>query len=67
MHGDLKFPERVKAAPWDDINFRFRFCNEVVYPQDHDFIFFWIFRFKKIFFINISMKLLQTQTNFLYT
>ena len=26
-----------KAAPWDDINFRFNFCNEVVYPPDHDF------------------------------
>ena len=29
---------RFKAAPWDDINFRFLFCNEVVYPPDHDFI-----------------------------
>ena len=55
------------AAPWDNINFRFHFCNEVVYPKDHDFIFFRIFRFLKIFFINISMKPLKTQTNFLYT
>ena len=38
---------RVKAAPWDDINFRFQFCNEVVYPPDHDFIFFRVFRLKK--------------------
>ena len=35
----------LKAAPWDDINFRFLFCNEVVYPTDHDFIFYGIFRF----------------------
>ena len=32
-----------KAAPYDDINFRFLFCNEVVYPTDHDFIFYGIF------------------------
>ena len=38
-----------KAAPWDDINFRFYFCNEVVYPPDRDFIFFRVFRLKKIF------------------
>ena len=56
-----------KASPWDDINFRFYFCNEVVYPPDHDFIFFTVFRFKKIFFINISMNPLKTQTNFLFT
>ena len=30
----------VKAAPWDDINFRFYLRNEVVYPTDHGFIFF---------------------------
>ena len=24
---------QLKAAPWDDINFRFLFCNEVVYPM----------------------------------
>ena len=35
----------IKAARWDDINFRFLFCNEVVYPPDHDFIFFRVFRF----------------------
>ena len=28
-----------KAAPWDDTNFRFQFCNEVVYPPDHFFLF----------------------------
>ena len=56
----------IKAAPWDDINFRFYFCNEVVYLPDHDF-FFRVFRFLKIFFLNLSMKLLKTQTNFLYT
>ena len=39
----------VKAAPWDDINFRFQFCNGVVYTPDHDFIFFRVFRFLKIF------------------
>ena len=57
----------LKAAPWDDINFRFQFCSEVLYPPDHDFIFFRVFRFLKIFLINISMKPLKTQTNFLYT
>ena len=35
----------LKAAPWDDINLRFLFCNEVVYPTEHDFIFYGIFRF----------------------
>ena len=45
----------VKAAPWDDINFRFYFRTEVVYPTDHVFIFFRIFIFLKIFLINISM------------
>ena len=40
----------IKAASWDDINFRLYFCNEVVYPPDQDFIFFSVFRFKKIFF-----------------
>ena len=34
-----------KAAPWDDSNFRFYFCYEVVYPPDHDFIFLRVFRF----------------------
>ena len=33
----------LKAAPWDDINFRFLFCIEVVYPTDHDFIIYGIF------------------------
>ena len=47
--------------------FVFYFCSEVVYPPDHDFIFFRVFRFLKIFLINISMKPLKTQTNFLYT
>ena len=37
--------ELLKAAPWDDINFRFYFSNEVVYPQDHNFIFFRILDF----------------------
>ena len=56
-----------KAAPWDDINFRLNFSNEVVCSPDHDFIFFRVFRFKKIFFINISMNPLKTKTIFLYT
>ena len=56
-----------KASPWDDINFPFYFCNEVVYPPDHDFIFFTVFRLKIFFFINIAMNPLKTQTNFLYT
>ena len=30
-------------------------------------LFFSVFRFFKIFFINISMNPLKTQTNFLYT
>ena len=33
----------IKAAPWDDINFRFYTCNELVYPPDHDFIFLEFF------------------------
>ena len=56
-----------KAAPWDDINFRFYFRTEVVYPTDHVFIFFRIFIFLQIFLINISMKPEETQTNYLYT
>ena len=32
-----------KAAPWDDVNFRFQFCTEVVYPTDQVFIIFRIF------------------------
>ena len=59
--------EKVKAAPWDDINFRFQSCNEVVYPPDQDFVFFRVFRFLQIFLINISMKPEVTQTNYLYT
>ena len=35
----------VKAATRDDINFRFYFRTEVVYPTDHKFIFFRIFIF----------------------
>ena len=57
----------IKAAPWDDINFRFQFRTEVVYPTDHVFIFFRIFIFLKIFLINISMNSEVTQTNYLYT
>ena len=56
-----------KAAPWDDINFRFSFPTEVVYPTDHVFIFFRIFIFLQIFLINISMNPEVTQTNYLYT
>ena len=48
----------LKAAPWDDINFRFYIRTEVVYPTDHVFIFFGIFIFLQIFL---------TQTNYLYT
>ena len=57
----------LKAASWDDINFRFYFRTEVVYPTDHAFIFFRIFIFLQIFLINISMKPEETQTNYLYT
>ena len=46
----------VKAAPWDDINFRFLFCNEVVYPTDHDLIFYWIFRFLIHTFMNPTVN-----------
>ena len=59
--------KQIFSRFWDDTNFRFYFCNNVVYPPDHDFIFFRVFWFKKIFFINISMNPLKTQTNFLYT
>ena len=38
-----------KAAPWDDINFRFESRTEVVYLMDHVFIFFRIFMFLHIF------------------
>ena len=34
---------QVKAAPWDDINFSFYFCNEVVYSPDLFFQSFQIF------------------------
>ena len=57
----------LKAAPYDDINFRILFCNEVVNPTDHDFIFYGIFRFSKIFFIHYFMNSTVTQTNVLYT
>ena len=39
-----------KAAPWDDINFYFLFCNEVVHPKDHDFIFSEFLDFEFFFF-----------------
>ena len=57
----------IKATPWDDINFRFYFRTEVVYPTDHVLIFFRICIFLQIFLINISMKPEETQTNYLYT
>ena len=38
-----------KGTPWDDINFRFYFCNEVVYPPDHDFIYSEFLDFYKYF------------------
>ena len=57
----------LKAASWDDINFRFLFCNEEVYPTDHYYFFYWIFRFIKIFFTHTFMNPTVTQTNFLYT
>ena len=47
--------------------FVFLFCNEVVYPTEHDFIFYGIFSFFKIFFIHTSMNPTVTQTNLLYT
>ena len=50
--------------------FVFLFCNEVLYPTDHDFIFYGIFQFLKTFFIHTStysMNPTVTQTNFLYT
>ena len=50
-----------KAAPWDDINFRFYYCN------DHDFIYCRILSLKKYFSINIFMNPEKTQTNYLYT
>ena len=55
-----------KAAPWDDIMFRFYVCNKVVYPTDHAFTFFQSFFIKKKI-INIYMNPVKTQTNFLYT
>ena len=33
--------------------FVFLFCNEVVYPTDHDFIFYGIFIFLKMFFYSL--------------
>ena len=38
-----------------------------MYPPDHDFIYFRVFRLKQIFFINISVNPIKTQTNFVYT
>ena len=35
-----------------------------MYPPDHDFIFFRVFRFLKIFFINISMNRLKPKQTF---
>ena len=43
------------------------FCNEVVYPTDHDFFFYGIFLFKKIFFVHTFMNPTVTQTHVLYT
>ena len=51
---------KLKAAPWDDINFRFYFRTEVVYPTDHVFIFFQNFHI----FINIfNQRLYETGSN----
>ena len=63
----LKLLNLIKAAPWDNINFRFHFRTEVVYSTDHNFIFFRIFIFLQIFLITISIKPEETQTNYLYT
>ena len=38
--GHFENTKWVKAAPCDDINFRFYFRTEVVYLTDHVFIFF---------------------------
>ena len=47
-HGNV--PCDVKAAPWDHINFRFKFRTEVVYPTDHVLFFFQNFHiFTNIF------------------
>ena len=37
----------IKAAPWDDINFRFYFRTEVVYPTDYVFFFLEFLYFYK--------------------
>ena len=50
--GDLS----IKAASWDDINFR----NEEVYHKDHDLFFCKFPVFFKYFFINISRNPWQT-------
>ena len=42
----------VKAAPWDDINFRFYLRNEVVYPTDHSFFFFLEFLYFYKYFLS---------------
>ena len=42
----------VKAAPWDDINFRFYLRNEVVYPTDHGFIYFLEFLYFYKYFLS---------------
>ena len=44
-HVNLHMICKLKAAPWDDINFRFYFRTVVVYPTDHVFISFRIFIF----------------------
>ena len=54
----------MKAAPWDDINFRFYFYNEVVYSPDNDFIFFKFLDLKKSFLLTFLLSRLKPKQFF---
>ena len=45
----IEYIYTLKAAPWDEINFRFYFRTEVVYPTDHVFFFSEFSYFYKYF------------------
>ena len=49
MSNCFLYSKLLKVAPCDDIKFRFYFCNEVVYPPDHDFFFLGFLDLKKYF------------------
>ena len=65
VESPLSIPN-IKGAPWDDINFDIFY--EVVYPADHDFIFFKIFKLKKTHFSTTLIRIQRKPpTNYLYS